>query len=310
MLSALFVKNRHARSVNRMKKLPNTDSYNPMPMSAAMSIPSKLGIIAGGGDAPKRLLTMLDGAGRDYVLICLQGQADADLPAGRPHTWLPLGAAGRARDVLRHAGASDVIMLGRVRRPSLSELRPDWLTLQKLPQIGLSMLGDDGVLRGISRAFESEGFRILGVQDIVQDFITPAGLLTKATINQAAQQDIRIGIAAAKKLGTADLGQAVVVRQGVVIAEETVDGTDAMLRRASAGGVLVKCCKPQQDKRLDLPTIGLNTVKLAVTIGLQGIAVEAGQSLFFDRAAALAAADQAGLFILGIDAASIAAELS
>lgn len=266
---------------------------------------AKLGVLAGGGDAPKRLLAMLDAVQRPYTLICIDGQADADLPAGRQHVWLPLGAGAAARDAMRAAGAQDIVMIGRVRRPSLFELRPDFYTMQKLVQIGFAMLGDDGLLRGIAKVIEAEGFRVVGIQDVCADFLTPEGQLGSVAASTQDRHDVARGVAVARQLGTLDVGQAVVVQQGLVLGVEAIEGTDALLervaslKRAGGGGVLVKLCKPQQDRRFDLPTWGVHTVAQVAAAGLAGIAVESGASLLIDRAATVAAADAAGIFLLG-----------
>ncbi|MBI1273912.1 MAG: DUF1009 domain-containing protein [Alphaproteobacteria bacterium] len=278
------------------------------PARAAPAVPAKLGIIAGGGDAPQRLAEALERTGRAFFLICLEGQADPALAEGRAHAWLSLGAAAKARDALREQGVGEVIMLGRVRRPSLAELKPDWLALQKLPQIGLGLMGDDGLLQAISKIFAAEGFRVVGVHEIFSDFLAPAGVYTKLQPDDQAQRDIRRGIDVARKLGEADAGQSVVVQQGIVLGLEAVEGTDALLQRAGIykregeGGVLVKCCKPKQDRRFDLPTVGTQTVQAAAAAGLRGIAIEAGRTLIFDREAMAAAADAAGLFVFAFDA--------
>ena len=264
-----------------------------------------LGVLAGGGDAPRRLLAVLDEIRRPYTLICIEGQADPDLPQGRPHVWLPLGAGAAARDAMRTAGAQEIVMIGRVRRPSLLELKPDLFTMQKLLQIGFAMLGDDGVLRGIAKIIEAEGFRVVGIQDIFADILTPAGQLGAVAASAQDLQDVMRGVTAARQLGSLDIGQAVVVQQGIILGVEAAEGTDALidragsLKRAGGGGVLVKLCKPQQDRRFDLPALGPQTVARMVAAGLAGIAIEAGASLLIDRAATIAAADTGGIFLLG-----------
>ncbi|MEJ0062989.1 MAG: UDP-2,3-diacylglucosamine diphosphatase LpxI [Alphaproteobacteria bacterium] len=265
----------------------------------------KLGILAGGGDAPKRLIAYLRQSRRPHFLICITGQADADLGGGSDHVWLPLGAGEAARNAARAAGVKDVVMIGRVRRPSLFELKPDMFTLRKLMQIGFGLLGDDGLLKAIAKVIEAEGFRVVGIHDVLADFVTPAGQLGAKAPGEQDWHDIKRGVAVARKLGEADAGQSVVVQQGMVLGLEAIEGTDAMIARAATlkreggGGVLVKLCKPQQDRRLDLPAIGLETVARIAAAGFAGIAVEAGASLIIDHHAVIAAADQAGIFLYG-----------
>lgn len=266
----------------------------------------KLGIIAGGGTAPRRLLDLLDRQQHPYFLACLQGHADADLGQGRDHIWVHLGEAEKLRSAGLAAGVDHAVMLGRVRRPSLSELKPDALTLKYLAKIGINFLGDNNLLSAVAKAFEAEGIRIVGVHEIISDWLTPAGVLTIVAPDDQATADIKRGMEVAKLLGQADVGQSVVVQQGIVLALEAVDGTDAMLARAGplqrdgAAAILVKCSKPQQDKRLDLPAIGLDTIHALKTAGLRGLAIEAGASLMLDKAAVIDAANDAQLFVVGV----------
>lgn len=284
-------------------------------MTAAASA-SRLGVLAGGGGAPRRLLQVLQAAGRPYFLICLQGQAEPDLGASAPHCWLPLGAGERLAQTLRAEHVTDIVMIGKVRRPSLHELRPDAFTLKKLVQVGFAMLGDDGLLRAVTRLVEAEGFRVVGIQDITEEFLLPVGQLSAAAPTEQDWQDIKRAAAVARQLGLADAGQAVIVQQGMVLGVEAIEGTDALIARCGAlkreggGGVLVKLCKPQQDKRLDLPSLGTGTIAALRQAGLAGVAAEAGKSLCFDRAQAVRDADAAGLFLIGLtpdDAAGAAA---
>ncbi|NTU77689.1 MAG: LpxI family protein, partial [Alphaproteobacteria bacterium] len=250
----------------------------------------KLGIIAGGGAAPRQLIAACQKIGRPFFLACLEGQADPDLGKGVPHAWLPLGAGQKLKTLFTDAGVSEVVMIGRVRRPSLLEIRPDWLALKVLTKIGINSLGDDGLLRAIGKAIEEEGkVRLVGIQDVFADLLTPLGELTGTSPDEQARADIKRGIEVALALGRLDVGQAVVVQQGLVLGVEAIEGTDALIARSAAvrregqGGVLVKLAKPQQDNRFDLPTIGPDTVAAAAKAGLRGIALQAGRSLIVDR---------------------------
>lgn len=271
---------------------------------------NKLGIIAGGGTAPLQLIEACRNLGREFFVFCLEGQADVGLGDGVPHVWLPLGAWERLKKTLAEQLVSEIVMIGRVRRPSLMEIKPDWLALKVLTKIGLNSLGDDGLLRGIGKALEDEvGVRVVGVQDVFANMLTPVGTLTEAAPDEAALLDIRRAVEIAQILGRLDIGQGVIVQQGIVLGVEAAEGTDALihrsagLRRGGAGGVLVKLAKPQQDNRFDLPAIGQDTVAAVIAAGLRGIAVEAGRSLLLDRAATVATADSAGVFVMGLEIA-------
>jgi DUF1009 family protein len=267
-----------------------------------------LGIIAGGGEAPKRLIDACQRHGRMFHVLALEGQTDPDIGGEDvPVTWLPLGAVAAARDLAKEKGVEEVVMLGRVRRPTLTELKPDWLLLQKLPRIGLAALGDDGLLKAIVREFEAEGFTIIAPHTVFAELLMPEGQLGRHAPDEQALMDIRRATEIVRTLGQLDIGQAAIVQQGIVLGVEAIEGTDALIRRSAHlrregdGGVLVKMKKPQQDTRFDLPSIGTSTVREAIAAGLKGIAAEAGASLLVDREAVIAEADRAGLFILGIN---------
>ncbi|MFM2044337.1 MAG: hypothetical protein RLY86_2913 [Pseudomonadota bacterium] len=267
----------------------------------------RIGILAGGGDLPARLAQACREDGRDVFIIALDGQADAaELPPEAPAAWYRMGAAGAILDRLKAEQVTDIVFAGKVRRPSLSELRPDWRAAQVLAKAGAKALGDDGLLRAVAKVLEEEGFRIIGAHDLAGDLLTPVGLLTRAVPDAQAGIDIRRGVLVATSLGRLDVGQAVVVQQGIVLGVEAIEGTDALIARCGAlkregpPPVLVKMRKPQQDRRLDLPALGPGTVAACRAAGFAGIAAEAGGTLFLNRATAIAAADEAGLFIQGV----------
>jgi UDP-2,3-diacylglucosamine hydrolase len=271
-----------------------------------------LGIIAGGGTLPIKVAAAAAAAGRKVFILGLEGFADARLLAPFPHAFARIGAVGRIRELLRAHGCQDVVMIGAVRRPSVFEMRPDAEGVKMLARIGkAAFAGDDGLLAAVVRVLGEEGFRVLGAQDILGEATAPMGLLTKAAPDSQALADIARGVAVARALGGVDVGQGCVVQQGFVLAVEAIEGTDAMLARcgplarSAPGGVLVKLAKPGQERRADLPTIGAATVAAAAAAGLRGIAFEAGGALIADRAATLALADDTGLFVLGLDPATL-----
>src|SRR5690606_17107192 len=194
-------------------------------------------------------------------------------------------------------------------RPSLTALRPDAATARFLAEIGIKALGDDGLLRLIVQRIEREGFRVVSAQAVLGELLAAEGPIGRLVPDPIAQEDIRRGLEVARAIGCADVGQAVVVQQGLVLAVEAIEGTDAMiaraggLRREGPGGVLVKRSKPQQDRRVDLPAIGPETVRQAAAAGLRGIAVEAGGVLVIHRQEVAALADRLELFVVGIPTA-------
>ncbi len=266
----------------------------------------KLGILAGGGALPGRLIATCQAEGRSFFVLAFSGHADPSAIEGVPHAWLRLGEAGRGFEMLRQAGVEEVVMAGPVRRPTLRDLRPDWRTARFFGRIGLKALGDDGLLKAVIAELEDEGFRVVGIHSILGDLLADEGGWGTIEPDEQAVADIQRGLEVALGLGALDVGQSVVVQQGIVLGVEAVEGTDALLRRccdlrrAGPGGVLVKISKPGQERRVDLPTIGPDTVKNCVAAGLRGIAVEAGSTVVVDRAAVITAADASGLFVCGV----------
>lgn len=270
----------------------------------------KLGILAGSGDLPGRLVDLCRRQKRECLVLAFEGHTDPASVAGAEHAWLRLGAAARGIEILKQAGVSELVMAGAVARPSLTELRPDLSTARWLARIGTTSCGDDGLLRSIIQALEAEGFTVRGIDDLMTGLVAETGTYGRIQPDETAWADIERGVAVAKALGAADVGQAVVVQQGLVLAVEALEGTDALLRRAAdlrrdgPGGVLVKVTKPQQDRRADLPSIGPNTVEGSAGAGLKGIALEAGGTLLIDREAVIRAADATGLFVVGLPTGS------
>lgn len=269
----------------------------------------KLGILAGGGQLPVRVIEACRATGRDFFVLAFEGQTDTATVTDTAHAWVRLGAVGDALSRLKEAGVRDVVMAGPVKRPSLDSLRPDWRGAMFLAKVGARAFGDDGLLSAVVRELEGEGFRVLGADDVFESLRTPSGPCGEHRPDPAAQIDIDRGVAVLQALGRLDVGQAVIVQQGVVLGIEAIEGTDALiercaaLRRTGLGGVLIKISKPGQERRVDLPTIGVSTIGRAAASGLRGIALEAGRSLIIDRAAVARAADAAGLFVVGIDLA-------
>lgn len=265
----------------------------------------RLGIIAGGGGLPGKLAQACRRDGRDFFILGLEGQADDAALKDLPYAAVRLGATAEAIRILKENGVDALVLAGSVRRPVLAELRPDWRTLQVFARLGKAALGDDSLLRAVADELRKEGFGIVGAHEIEPQLLTPAGVLTRLQPSVEHRHDLERGIGVVRALGALDVGQAAVVQQGIVLGVEAAEGTDALLqrcrtlRRKGRGGVLVKACKPQQDRRLDLPAIGLRTVRHAFEAGLEGIAAEAGASLLLDREEVVAAADRLGLFIIG-----------
>lgn len=271
-------------------------------------MPPKLGVLAGGGSLPRQIVDACLEQGREVVVVAFEGATDTETVSNVDHCWTRLGAVGRTIDWLREHRAEELVLAGRMARPSWGTVRPDWRGLKMLPKILSGGQGDDAVLSVAIRELETEGFRVVGVHDVLPGVLADAGPMGKVRPDADALADIERGVQVANALGAVDVGQAVVVQQGVVLGVEAAEGTDALilrcadLKRDGRPGILVKCAKPEQEKRADLPSIGPDTVSAVVQAGLCGIAVSAGTSLILDRDRTLAQADQNGVFVFGVEA--------
>ena len=272
-----------------------------------------LGLVAGGGMMPVRIADAATKSGRGVAIILLQDFADpADYACFPGAEVMALGQVGRMQTKLRTAGVRDLVMAGKVTRPSFLSLRLDAEGARMAARLGRQALfgGDDSLLSACLRLMREEGFNPLGAQEVMAELLVEAGPLTSTVPDDQARADIARGIAVVRALGDADVGQGCVVQQGMVLGLEAIEGTDAMLarcaelRREGPGGVLVKLMKLRQDIRVDMPVIGPDTIAHAAAAGLRGIAIEArsGHSgtIVIDRDATIAAAQAAGLFLLAI----------
>lgn len=272
----------------------------------------KLGIIAGGGDIPKTLIAKCKEQKRDYFVIALEDSADKNLiDETVPHIWIRLGQVmGSGFNKLKEEKVTEVIMIGTVRRPSVKDLEPDAQTAAFFAKLGTKSVGDDELLRAVVEELEERGMRVRGIQELLPDILIKEGVLGKVKPSKQALSDIERGVEVATELGRLDVGQAVIVQQGLVLGVEGIEGTGELIRRCSAyrrkgeGGVLVKIRKPQQDVRLDLPTIGDKTVIAAKESGLSGIVLHAGNGLIANEKETIKLADEYGIFVMGINPAN------
>jgi DUF1009 family protein len=273
----------------------------------------KLGLIAGGGGLPLAIAQACREAGRSLFVVRLKGMA-GDALAGFEGADIGLAELGRCVRALRRAGCGSVCFAGLVRRPAdFSALKPDLAALRHMPDIiAAARGGDDALLRAVLRVFEKEGFRIEGVGEAGAALLLGQGSLGARQPGEQDAADMDVALEAARRLGLTDAGQAAIARDGRVLALEDQGGTDTLLARCAApadgagrrSGVLAKAPKPRQDRRIDLPTIGVATLERAAAAGLAGVVGEAGAVLVVDKPAVRAAADRLGLFVAGVGAPS------
>jgi DUF1009 family protein len=280
---------------------------------------SRLAIVAGGGDLPRRVAEQARRSGRDPFVVGLKGFVEQALLADFGGPELSVGELGRLIQLMKKEGCEEMVFAGSLKRPDFASLKLDLKGVQSLPKIlAAAKKGDDALLRSVMDIFADAGFRIIGAEEVLDDLRVVAGPLGAISPTAEHWPDIRRAAEVAKVSGSLEIGQGAISCAGLILAVEAQEGTDRMLARIpelapeirgtpdARRGVLVKRPKPQQEMRIDLPTIGVTTVEGAARAGLAGIAVQAGAALVVDREAVAAAADAAGIFIYGFTEADIA----
>ncbi|MBX9574358.1 MAG: UDP-2,3-diacylglucosamine diphosphatase LpxI [Caulobacteraceae bacterium] len=271
----------------------------------------KLGLIAGGGDLPLAVAARCEAEGRPLFVIRLAGFADPAL-ATRDGVDMGMAQIGGILSAMKKAGCEAVCLAGTVSRPDFKSLKPDFKGATLLPGIvKAAQQGDDALLRKILSVFEGEGYAVEGADDILGDETLPAGALGRVMPDAAQLADLRKALHVAEKSGELDVGQGAVVCDGLVLAVEAQEGTDAMLTRVAGlpadlrgspgalKGALGKAPKPIQDLRVDMPVIGARTIEMAAAAGLAGVGGKVGRLILIDRRAIVEAADRLGLYVWG-----------
>lgn len=269
-----------------------------------------LGIIAGGGDMPRQIAERMRASGARVVVAALEGFADEWVEAF-PHARFGLGEIGGVARHFRDHDVDTVTFAGLVRRPDFASLKLDWKGARLLPKaLAAATRGDDALLRAVVEAFEDEGFAVRGPETFDAGMRAKSGVLGAVVPGPEHEADIAKAFAVARAMGAMDVGQGAVVCGGLVLAVEAQEGTDRMLARVAelspdirgaAGarrGVLVKAAKPVQERRIDLPAVGAETIAGLDRAGLAGVAVEADGAVIVDADAVRAAADAAGVFVV------------
>src|SRR5580700_11010461 len=272
-----------------------------------------LGLIAGAGGLPGEIVRACNAAQRPVFVLRLIGLADPALAGAAPGADVGLAEWGKMFQTLRGQGCQHICFAGGVPRPDFASLKPDVRALAALPRVlAAAGKGDDALLRQVMLEFEQEGFVVQGADAVIGGLTIGEGPLGRVAPSEGDAADIAQALSVARALGSLDIGQAVVVAGGLVLAVEAQEGTDAMLQRcadlpkalrshgATAAGVLAKAVKPIQDRRIDLPTIGPATIEAAARAGLAGVAGEAGALLIVDRERVIQTADELGVFVFGV----------
>ena len=262
----------------------------------------RVGLIAGNGRFPLLFARSARTQGIEVVAVAHDGETLPDLTElVGAITWVKVGELDRIIRTLQRAGVTRAVMAGGIRKAALLEhFAPDHRALGFLTR--LAHFGDDALLRGLAAELESEGIEIVPSTILLSALLAPAGTLTQQQPSEAQWSDIRHGIEVAQAIGRWDIGQSVVIKSGMVLAVEAIEGTDAAIQRGGCpGAVVVKVSKPQQDLRFDVPAVGPETVRVCSAAGIAALAVEAGKTLLLEKQDLLREADGAGLCVVGIE---------
>lgn len=278
------------------------------------SSPPSLGIIACGGTMPITVAKAAQDAGQPIHIVAIHDVASKEVESF-PHTWVKIGELGRVLKLLKEKEICQLVIVGVMRRPDFSSIRFDLGALANLPAIlNLTVGGDNSILSAIVNFFDSKGFEVVGAQEIARDLLAGSGPMGRHRPGKKDLKDIELGLNVVMTLGALDVGQGAVVASQYVLAVEAAEGTDQMLARCKdlrqkgaekknkPNGTLIKCAKPGQERRIDLPTVGPQTVRGVIKAGLAGIALDANSVLVMDRDELIQLADDAGIFIIGVEA--------
>jgi DUF1009 family protein len=279
---------------------------------AAQTGKSPVAIICGGGAFPGAVASAISKSGREVYLFLLRGYADPALEQ-YPHEWTKLGSLAKFAGSSKRRGIMEIVFIGSVVRPRLSQIGLDWKSALLLPRLAKLFLGGDNtLLSGVAKIFEENGLALRGPHEVAPELLVPEGLATNLEPSARESEDVQVGFDLLRTIGRFDVGQAAVIAGKRVVAIEGAEGTEGLLARvaemrrngrlklAARDGVLVKIPKPSQDRRVDMPAIGMDTVAQAKAAGLAGIAVEAGGALMLDAQKLIEAADNAGVFVVAL----------
>lgn len=266
--------------------------------------PQTIGVIAGGGQFPLLFIEAARKAGRKVMVIAHKGEtAEAVADAADTVCWVKLGQLGKVISFFHKNGVGETVFLGTITKTRIfRDILPDLKGLSLWNKIDAKQ--DDAILRAVAGALEQENIKVLESTLYLQHLLFPQGVLTKAKPSKQQRRDIEFGWKHAQAIGRLDIGQCVVVRDCTVVAVEAIEGTDATIKRGGAlakeKAVVVKVKKPGQDFRFDLPAVGVTTIQSLAGVHGAVLAVEAGQSLLFDRKEMIRAADKAGIVVVGV----------
>lgn len=271
----------------------------------------KIAIFAGAGTLPSNLLKIFIQKNIMFFTIIINPEVlsskEMEFYKQYPHITLKLGQVGEALKYLEDNNIRNVIFAGKVKRPSFGDIKVDFQGSILLKRILMSKFkGDDTVLQIVADFFEQNNIKVHAIKDFLPNFTEHKGFLTKKIKDDQFVIEAKNAVNIAKQIGQLDIGQAIIYESGVVLGVEAAEGTDNLIKRSkefisdSDQAMLVKICKPQQDERMDLPTIGPNTVKNAAENNIKNIIIESGRVVITDYQQTIELADNLGVLILSV----------
>lgn len=268
----------------------------------------KLGIIAANGGLSKKLINLAKDE-FDIFVVAIKNESDSSVLDNINHIWINIGEIGKAIDALNLANIKDLVFAGSLKKPDIFNLKVDAVGAKLLAKIAKDkFFGDNKLLSSVTEFLSERGFNIIGVQEILNNLVVEAGNFTTSHPNEEDLNDIELAVKVVKQLGDLDIGQGAIVQDRIVLGVEAIEGTDGLIERCGKlkitknySGVLVKCSKPNQELRMDLPTIGIDTIKKMHEAGFKGIVIEAKKSIFLDQIEVVEYANKYGMFISAID---------
>ena len=279
---------------------------------------NSLGLIAGNGRFPFLLLDAARAQGLRVVVAAMKEETDAEMDAraasddGISVHWMSLGELSRLIEMFQREGVTRAVMAGQVKHKQIfSSIRPDWRLAKLL--LNLRTRNTDMLLGAVAKVLEDEGIALISSTSFLEPMLAAEGVLTRRAPSNVERADIVYGLNVARGIAGFDLGQTVVIAAGACVAVEAMEGTDATIARAgdlfrtledepstlARRLTVVKVAKPRQDVRFDVPVVGVPTIAAMTAAGATCLSVEAGRTLLFDRQAMVAAADAAGIAIVG-----------
>jgi len=267
----------------------------------------RIGLIAGGGQFPLIFSKTARSKGFEIYTVAYLNEADPRLADHADDIeWIHLGQIKRLIKFFKKNHISEAVMMGAITKTRMfSDVKPDSKTISLW--LSMSHTHDDGLLRAFAGVLEKEGIKIQASTFLLPELLAPEGCWTKRKPTRPERANIALGWRIAKKIGSLDIGQCVVVSRGSVLAVEAIDGTDATILRGGklckGDAVVVKVCKPDQDLRFDIPAIGAQTIMTMHEAGATVLAVESGKAVVFDKNEMISLADKFGIAIVALNKA-------